>query len=324
VHTVGLIVFDRIPTFEMAVPCEVFGTDRSGAGLPKYRLLVCVAEPGPLRAGDGFAIEAPFGLSDLRKADTVIVPAWRDPDEVPPKALLDALRQSYRRGARVATLCMGAFVLAYAGLLDGRLAVTHWVHADALAGRFPAVEVDADVLYVDEWRVLTSAGTAAGIDLCLHMVRQDHGAKVANEFARRMVVSPHRDGGQFSVRSGAGGGETRRRTAGGDPGVGVRQPGRAPHGEAPVHARPHVREDLRTPLPGGHRDHTLTVAARPEDPRRPEPAGDLRRPCRPDRPRLRLRHGGHPPPALQAGGGRLPDRLSQGVWAGTPTPPGLS
>lgn len=201
-HTVALVVFDRIPTFEMAVPCEVFGIDRSGMGMPNYRLMVCAAEPGPLRAKAGFDFEAPFGLPDLREADTVLVPAWRDEDEAPPEALLEALRQSYRRGTRIASLCSGAFVLAHAGLLDGRRATTHWMCADALARRFPAVEVDPDVLYVDEGQILTSAGTAAGIDLCLHMVRRDHGAEVANAFARRMVVSPHRDGGQSQyVRS---------------------------------------------------------------------------------------------------------------------------
>jgi transcriptional regulator GlxA family with amidase domain len=195
-RTVALVVFDRVPTFEMAVPCEVFGTDRSAAGLPNYRLLICAAEPGPLRASAGFNIEAPFGLGDLRDADTVVVPAWRDHNEAPPETLLEALRQSHRRGARVAALCQGAFVLAHAGLLDGLRATTHWVYADDLARRFPRIEVDPSVLYVDEGRILTSAGTAAAIDLCLHMVRNDHGAGVANAFARRMVVSPHRDGGQ--------------------------------------------------------------------------------------------------------------------------------
>jgi transcriptional regulator GlxA family with amidase domain len=196
VHTVALVVFDRIPAFEMAVPCEVFGTDRSGAGLPNYRLMVCAIEPGPLRTVGGITIEAPLDLAELRQADTVVVPAWRDPDEVPPGGLLEALRECHRRGARIASLCLGAFVLAHAGLLDGLRVTTHWVHAKVLAERFPAVEVDPDVLYVDEGQILTSAGTAAAIDLCLHMVRKDHGAQVANGFARRMVVSPHRDGGQ--------------------------------------------------------------------------------------------------------------------------------
>jgi transcriptional regulator GlxA family with amidase domain len=195
-HTVALVVFDQVPPFEMAVPCEVFGIDRSGMRVPNYRLIVCAAEEGPLRTKAGFGIEAPCGLTDLHEAQTVVVPAWRDVEEPPPAALLDALRRSYRRGARVVSLCSGAFVLAAAGLLDGRRATTHWMYADALAKRFPAVEVDPAVLYVDEGQILTSAGTAAGIDLCLYLVRQDYGAEVANVFARRMVVPPHRDGGQ--------------------------------------------------------------------------------------------------------------------------------
>lgn len=199
-HTVGLVVFDRIAPFEMAVPCEVFGIDRSGTGVPKgvpdYRLIVCSAEEGRLRTQGGFTIEVPYVLSDLREADTVVVPAWRDVEEPPPETLLESLRLAYRRGARMVSLCTGAFVLAYAGLLDGRRATTHWMYAEALAKRFPAVEVDPAVLYVEDEQVFTSAGTAAAIDLCLHLVRLDYGAQVANVFARRMVVPPHREGGQ--------------------------------------------------------------------------------------------------------------------------------
>jgi transcriptional regulator GlxA family with amidase domain len=199
-HTVGLVVFDRIAPFEMAVPCEVFGIDRTETGAPKgvphYRLSVCSDEEGPLRTQGGFTIEAPYGLSDLREADTVVVPAWRDVEETPPEALLESLRQANRRGARMVSLCTGAFILAHAGLLDGRRATTHWMYSDALARRFPAVEVDPAVLYVEDEQVFTSAGTAAAIDLCLHLVRLDYGARVANMFARRMVVPPHRDGGQ--------------------------------------------------------------------------------------------------------------------------------
>jgi AraC family transcriptional regulator, transcriptional activator FtrA len=138
----------------------------------------------------------PYGLSELRHAQTVVVPAWRDVEEDPPAELVGALRRSYERGARIVSLCSGAFVLAAAGLLDGRRATTHWMYAEALADRFPAVDVDPNVLYIDQGRILTSAGTAAGIDLCLHLVRLDHGAEVANAFARCMVVPPHRDGGQ--------------------------------------------------------------------------------------------------------------------------------
>jgi len=195
-HTVALVVFDRISPFEMAVPCEVFGADRSDMGLPNYRFLVCAAEEGLLRTDAGFGIVAPHGLERLHEAQTVVVPAWRDVAEAPPAELVEALRQKYRRGARIVSLCSGAFVLAAAGLLDGRRATTHWMYADALADQFPAVDVDPNVLYIDQGQILTSAGTAAGIDLCLHLVRLDHGAEVANAFARRMVVPPHRDGGQ--------------------------------------------------------------------------------------------------------------------------------
>jgi AraC family transcriptional regulator, transcriptional activator FtrA len=195
-HTVALVVFDRISPFEMAVPCEVFGADRSDMGLPNYRFLVCAAEEGLLRTDAGFGIVAPYGLDGLREAQTVVVPAWRDVEEAPPTELADALRRSYKRGARIVSLCSGSFVLAAAGLLDGRRATTHWMYAGTLADRFPEVDVDPNVLYVDQGQILTSAGTAAGIDLCLHLVRLDHGAEVANAFARRMVVPPHRDGGQ--------------------------------------------------------------------------------------------------------------------------------
>jgi AraC family transcriptional regulator, transcriptional activator FtrA len=195
-HTVALVIFDQISPFEMAVPCEVFGTDRSEMGMPNYRLNVCALEEGPLRTKAGFTIEAPYGLSKLREADTIVVPAWRDIDETPPAELLEAVRRSYARGTRIASLCSGAFILASAGLLEGRRATTHWMYTDTLAKRFPNVEVDPSVLYIDEGQVLTSAGTAAGIDLCLHLVRLDYGAEVANMFARRMVIPPHRDGGQ--------------------------------------------------------------------------------------------------------------------------------
>ena len=195
-HTVALVIFDQISPFEMAVPCEVFGSDRSDMGMPNYHLIVCAVEEGPLRTDAGFTIEAPYNLSKLREAQTIVVPAWRDIDETPPAALLEALRRGYARGARIVSLCSGAFILASAGLLDRRRATTHWMYAETLAKRFPNVKVDPSVLYIDEGQVLTSAGTAAGIDLCLHLVRLDYGAEVANVFARRMVVPPHRDGGQ--------------------------------------------------------------------------------------------------------------------------------
>jgi transcriptional regulator GlxA family with amidase domain len=197
-HTVATVICHGVAPFEMAVPCEVFGIDRSELGVPWYRHLICAAEAPPIRSSQGFTIETPHGLDEVVKADTIVVPAWGAArlDDDPPAALLDALRAGHRRGARILSLCTGAFVVAAAGLLDGRRATTHWMHAEALAARYPEIDVDPDVLYVDEGDVMTSAGTAAGIDLCLHVVRLDLGAEIANAVARRMVVPPHREGGQ--------------------------------------------------------------------------------------------------------------------------------
>jgi transcriptional regulator GlxA family with amidase domain len=196
-RTVAVVVYERLAVFEMAVPCEVFGIDRSAMGAPTYGLLLCAADPPPLRTSEGgFTIDTPYDLSHLPRADTLVFPAWRDVHETPPDHLLDALRAAYDRGTRIASLCSGAFALAHAGLLDGKRATTHWMYAELMARMFPKVHVDPSVLYVDEGQILTAAGTAAGIDLCLHMVRQDHGAQAANLFARRMVVPPHRSGGQ--------------------------------------------------------------------------------------------------------------------------------
>jgi transcriptional regulator GlxA family with amidase domain len=195
---VATVICHGVAPFEMAVPCEVFGIDRSELGVPWYRHRVCANERPPVRSSMGFTIDTPYGLDEVVRADTVVVPAWgaAQLDDDPPAALLDALRAAHRRGARIMSVCSGAFVLAAAGLLDGRRATTHWMHAEALAARYPQVEVDPDVLYVDEGDVMTSAGTAAGIDLCLHVVRLDFGAEIANAVARRMVVPPHREGGQ--------------------------------------------------------------------------------------------------------------------------------
>jgi AraC family transcriptional regulator, transcriptional activator FtrA len=195
-HRVAVLAFDLYPPFELSVPCEVFGIDRREMGVPRYEVRVAAADPLPLRSGvGGMELHTPHGLEALRWADTIVVPGWH-PGEVPAAAILDGLRRAHRRGARIASLCSGAFVLAHAGLLDDKRATTHWMYADRLAAEFPALDVDPDVLYVGDGQVFTSAGTAAGIDLCLDFVRADHGAHVANIVARRMVVPPHRDGGQ--------------------------------------------------------------------------------------------------------------------------------
>jgi transcriptional regulator GlxA family with amidase domain len=195
-QNVAVAVFDQVSVFELGVLCEVFGYDRTADGLPGYDFAVCAAEPAPLRTSSGFSLDTPYGMERLVSADLIAIPGWRDIDERPPEALLEALRQAVARGARVMSVCTGAFVLAAAGLLDGRRATTHWREAGILAERYPAVDVDPNVLYIDDGLVLTSAGTAAGIDLCLHLLRLEHGATVANAVARRMVVPPHRDGGQ--------------------------------------------------------------------------------------------------------------------------------
>jgi transcriptional regulator GlxA family with amidase domain len=184
------------PVFELAVPCEVFGLDRSDVVPDWYAFALCPVGPTPTPLRHGLVLTGGCSLAEVAEADTVIVPAWADPVADPPAELLDALRAAYHRGARIASICSGAFVLAAAGLLDGRRATTHWRHAAALAARYPRVRVEPDVLYTDDGNVLTSAGTAAGIDLCLHLVRADHGARAAAEVARRLVVPPHRDGGQ--------------------------------------------------------------------------------------------------------------------------------
>jgi transcriptional regulator GlxA family with amidase domain len=195
-QNVAVAVCDGVSVFELGVVCEVFGIDRSDTGLPRYDFAVCAAEDGPIRSGGGFGMTLDHGLERLAEADLVAVPHWRSVDEPPPEPLLDALRAVVARGGRVMSVCSGAFVLAAAGLLDGRRATTHWRYAAALAERYPATEIDSNVLYVDAGPVLTSAGTSAGIDLCLHVVREEHGPAVANAIARRMVVPPHRDGGQ--------------------------------------------------------------------------------------------------------------------------------
>lgn len=196
-ETVAIVAFDGISVFEMAVGCEVFGIDRSDMGLPNYELRVCGADPVPLRTKAGFLMEPAYDLGALEEARTVIVPAWRNVHEEPPAHLTEAVAAAHARGARIASFCSGAFVLAAAGLLDGRRATTHWMFARDFARRFPAVVLDPSVLYVDSGHgIYTSAGTAAAVDLCLHLVRLDHGANVANMFARRMVVPAHRDGGQ--------------------------------------------------------------------------------------------------------------------------------
>lgn len=180
--------------FELGIVTEVFGV--KWPDVPPYHLTICAEEPGRVGTVGGATLSTPYRLDTLAVADTVVVPSVSDVHAGTSPELVAALRQAHRRGARLVSICTGAFALASAGLLDGRRATTHWLYSELLASRFPRVDVDPSPLYVDEGQVLTSAGSAAGIDLCIHLVRRDHGAAVANVLARRLVVPPHRDGGQ--------------------------------------------------------------------------------------------------------------------------------
>ncbi|MEU0584198.1 helix-turn-helix domain-containing protein [Streptomyces sp. NPDC006132] len=196
-QNVAAVLLHGVNPFELGVVCEVFGTDRSDDGLPVYDFAVASAEGPALRMTSGFSLRVEHGLERLETADLIAVPAGHSyaTRDFPPD-LLAALRRGVDRGARVLSVCSGAYVLAAAGLLDGRRCAVHWKHAEDLARQYPRAVVEPDVLYVDEDPVITSAGTAAGIDACLHLVRKEQGSEVANKIARRMVVPPHRDGGQ--------------------------------------------------------------------------------------------------------------------------------
>ncbi|MFD5777138.1 helix-turn-helix domain-containing protein [Streptomyces fungicidicus] len=196
-RNVAAVLLDGVNPFELGVVCEVFGVDRSDDGLPVYDFAVASADGPAVRTINGFSLQVAHGLERLETADLIAVPAGAayTSREFPP-GMLDALRRGVDRGARVLSVCSGVFVLAAAGLLDGRRATAHWKHAEELTRQYPHLTVEPDVLYVDEDPVITSAGTAAGIDACLHLVRKEQGPEVANRIARRMVVPPHRDGGQ--------------------------------------------------------------------------------------------------------------------------------
>lgn len=192
-HRIAVLALDGVVAFDLSIPAQVFGHREERDG---YALTVCGERRGAIATSNGFDIVATASLHALRRADTVVIPGIEDTDATPSEPVLAAVRAADRRGARLISICTGAFVLAAAGVLDGRRATTHWRHAAELQARYPAIEVDARVLYVDEGRILTSAGVAAGIDLCLHVVARDHGAERAARIARRMVVAPHRGGGQ--------------------------------------------------------------------------------------------------------------------------------
>lgn len=190
------IIDEQVHPFELGVACEVFGIDRSDDGLPRFDFAVCATGRRPVPGPGGMSLHASYRLDRAASADLVVIPAWHTRDEPPPRLVVDMLRATVARGAWLLSVCSGAFLLAAAGLLDDRRATCHWHDADLLASRFPHLALQPDRLYVEDGSIVTSAGTAAGIDACLHIVRRELGARVANGIARRMVVPAHRDGGQ--------------------------------------------------------------------------------------------------------------------------------
>jgi AraC family transcriptional regulator, transcriptional activator FtrA len=194
--SVVAVAYDGLCTFELGVATELFGLKRPELDIAWYDFRVVSIDQGPLRAIGGMTMTASTNLRHVRNAGTIVLPGWRNPSELPPKRLVDAIIAAHGRGARVVSICSGVFVLAATGLLDGLQATTHWRYTGQLVDMYPNIDVRPDVLYIDNGTTLTSAGSAAGIDLGLHLIRRDHGAVVAASVARRLVVPPHRDGGQ--------------------------------------------------------------------------------------------------------------------------------
>ncbi|MFD6565043.1 transcriptional regulator FtrA [Micromonospora profundi] len=195
-HRVAVLAYPGMSVFETGIVTEVFGLPRPEFDVDWYDLVVCAERPGPVPVVGGASLHTTYGLAELAAARTVIVPGVPDVTADPSPELIAALRRAHHDGARIMSICSGAFALAGAGILDGRRATTHWRYAQLLARRYPRVQVDPDVLYLDDGDLLTSAGSAAGLDLCVHVIRRDHGAAIANAVARRLVIPPHRDGGQ--------------------------------------------------------------------------------------------------------------------------------
>src|ERR1700720_2543629 len=280
---VATLLYDGLSIFEFGIVVEIFGLPRPELEVDWYKFETCSHQRGPLRTTGGVHVQARRGLRTLQQAGTIVISGWKRTSEPPPESLLKALRSAHARGARLVSICSGAFVLAATGLLDGKRATTHWRYAEELASRFPKILVDPGVLYVDEGSILTSAGSAAGIDLCLHIVRCDYGAEIANRVARRLVMPPHRDGGQAQyVQNTVGGGRARAALAMGAIALG---PGSARGGSGPP--RGDVAAYFRSPVPPADRNHASPMAHPPASPGRADAARKDRR-----RDRCNCRSGG--------------------------------
>ena len=195
-HHVVVLAYDQLCIFEFGCAIEIFGLSRPEIKVDWYDFTVCAVERGPIRAAGELTFKAPYALHLLDTADTIIIPGWRDLDTAPASSLLKKLNAAHERGTRICSICSGVFLLAATGLLDGKSATTHWKFATQLARRYPRIAVQPNALYVDEGQIVTSAGSAAGLDMMLHLVRSDFGSKVANQVAQRLVIAPHRSGGQ--------------------------------------------------------------------------------------------------------------------------------
>lgn len=194
---VATLAYNGLCTFEFGIAVEIFGLPRPEFDFPWYQHRIVSVDASPMQVSEGIQIVSRFGLDSLSEAQTIIIPGWRNRAETPPQALLDALCEAHQRGARLVSICSGVFVIAAAGLLNGKRATTHWRYTDELANRYPEIVVDANVLYVDSGQIITSAGSAAGIDACLHLIGRDYGTHIANIVARRLVIAPQRAGGQI-------------------------------------------------------------------------------------------------------------------------------
>ena len=194
---VAILAYNGLCTFEFGIAVEIFALPRPEFDFPWYQHRIVSVDASPVQVTEGIQIVSRFGVDSLSEAHTIIIPGWRNRDEQPPQALLDALCEAYQRGARLVSICSGVFVIAAAGLLEGKRATTHWRYTDELANRYPDIVVDPNVLYVDSGQIITSAGSAAGIDACLHLIGRDYGTHIANMVARRLVMAPQRAGGQI-------------------------------------------------------------------------------------------------------------------------------